>query len=394
MASSTHQAQPRILNEGSTVHALIWQHLGRKDIRLFPELAYDTANFALLCANAGLDHLLGEQAMAFGDQSVKGKFQVYFLVTDRQICGCLNERRFQIAYRDIQAVRAKPGILLAELKVQTGNLWHDIAMGDFYQGLAGFLQALAQTPPRFREPPPRPLCEPGHGDPSGAETALARLPYGEPRTEILLMYVGEMARRGIMPELVARDFTARIVLHYRNAVLGRGMSQGWMLSPLSAQDLSALFFWSFGAPLSMSDHPVRICDFALPTKSNLAGAAASTALGLASLAAFGIGWVSAPGKSPPKEFRLAVTDRPACACFRINGPRSELSLVYEGPNLLGKLLGMLLEHESALLLRRVVTGWSASTEELAAMPFEEAARRLQEVLGPIDPRVFTPPPVG
>jgi len=393
MVSNGQQAQPRILNEGSYVHSLIWQHLGRKGMRLFPDLAFDTANFALVCANTGLDHLLGEQALAFGDQSIKGKFQVYFLATDRQICGCLGERRFNIAYRDIQSVRAKPGIILTELKVQVRGLWFDIAMGDFYEGLAGLLQALAKTAPQFREPPPRPLCEPAHGDPSGAETALARLPYGEPRTEILLRYVREMAGRGAMPELVARDFTARIVLHYRNALLGRGMSQGWMLSPLSTQDLSALFFWSFGTPLSMTDHPVRVCDFHLPTKSDLGRAAVSTALGLASLAAFGIGWVSAPGKSPPREFRLAVTDRPACACFKINGPRSELSLVYDGPNLLGKLLGMLLEHESALLLRRVVTGWNASTEEIARMPFEEAARRLQDVLGPIDPGVFTPPPV-
>jgi hypothetical protein len=266
-------------------------------------------------------------------------------------------------------------------------------MGDFYEGLSGLMQALARTEPRFREPPPRPLCEPAPGDPSGAETALARLPCGDPRTEILLRYVREMAGRGAMPELVARDFTARIVLHYRNALLGRGMSQGWMLSPLSAQDLSALFFESFGAPLAMTDHPLRVCDFRLPTKSDLGAAAASTALGLASLAVFGAGWVSAPGKPPPGEFRLAVTDRPACACFRINGPRSELSLVYDGPNLLGRLLKMLLEHESALLLRRVVTGWSASTEELSRMPLEQAASRLQDVLGPIDPRVFTPPPV-
>jgi hypothetical protein len=205
---------------------------------------------------------------------------------------------------------------------------------------------------------------------------------------VLLRFVGESHRRGIMPDIIANDFVSRLVLHYRNASFGRGMVQGWLMSPLSAADISALVTWAFGSPMSVLQYPVFTVDVPLRARSDVDKAAASAAPGLASLAALGSCRTDVPGKTVDG-FRLAAWDAPSCGSFRLNGLRSEQALANNSPELLHAIAKTLLGGELELLLRRCVFGWTPQPEEIARPPIEEVARRLQPLVGHVDPALFT-----
>src|SRR4029078_6654868 len=68
-----------------------------------------------------------------------------------------------------------------------------------------------------------------------------------PQSATLLQTISNKLQRGLMAQQ-ARDLTARVVLLDRTILWGRGMRDGWWLSPLCAADLSQSFFRLFGQP--------------------------------------------------------------------------------------------------------------------------------------------------
>jgi hypothetical protein len=135
----------------------------------------------------------------------------------------------------------------------------------------------------------------------------------------------------------------------------------------------------FGSPLSVTEQPVRTIELAsqLKNRANVK-AAVSSAIGLASLAVLGVGWVSTAAPPIPR-FRMLVADTGPFASFRLQGPRGR-GLEHESPGLLHQIDVRLLELEDAVLMRRLARGWSEKTPELMAAPEESIRGRIVEIL--------------
>ena len=332
-----------ILNERHPVHTLVQQHLHRTSTTLHPNIERGHVRFALACAGVGLDHMAAEQAMVFCDESVRGKFGEYFLFTDRRVLGCFGETRYDVRYSQIRELKVETGILTRGVFVthQDGTKTA-LTFGSLLQPAGAFFTDVVKLAPDQREPPSRPPCAPSEADPTGAERALARLGVPDDRTALMLRFVRAAFGAGGMPLEIARDFVTRIVLHHRNVHFGRGMTQGRWISAVSMNDLSNLMVQLFGNPLSVSEQPVRTLELASSLKSNaVAKAAVSSAIGLASMAVLGVGWVST-ARSPIARFRIMVADTGPFASFRLQGPRGR-GLEHESPELAHKIDVRLLE---------------------------------------------------
>lgn len=369
-----------ILNERHAVHGLVQQHLHRTSTTIHPKIDASIIRFSIACAGVGLDHLAGEQAMAFCDESVRGRFGEYFLFTDRRLLGCFGETRYDVRYSQIRELKVESGIMTRGIFVTH----HDgtktaLTFGGLLQPAGAFFTDLTRLPADGREPPPRAPCVPGDADPSGARRALEQLGVVDDRTALMLRYVDAALAAGAMPVEIARDFVTRIVLHHRNVHFGRGMAQGRWISAVSMNDLSNLIVQLFGNPLSVSEQPVRTIELPSNLKSNaVAKAAVSSAIGLASMAVLGVGWVST-ARAPIARFKMMVADTGPFASFRLQGPRGT-GLERESPELLHRIDAKLLELEDDVLMRRLARGWSEKTPELLAVTDDQIRARIVEIL--------------
>src|SRR5262249_35138752 len=160
------------------------------------------------------------------------------------------------------------------------------------QAIASFLQALARVHPGYRVPPSRPLATPTPDDPTGGIAAQADLWSRDVRVLPLLGMAIEGHKKGWMPAELGADLVRRAMPFDRTLAYGGGSHEGWWTSPLGAPDLGYAFSRMLGEPYNVTQEGnARVLDFRMESRSG-AGAAASTAIGLASLAVFGVGWVS------------------------------------------------------------------------------------------------------
>jgi hypothetical protein len=200
----------------------------------------------------------------------------------------------------------------------------------------------------------------------------------------LLQLINKRHQRGLFELQTAADMTARVVLLDRTLRLGRGMCDGWWLSPLSTGDLVQRLFAMFGQPLAYTTQgEVHTFDFDLRTDAHRVGkAVASTAVGLAALGLLGVGWVSKPGSKPVSGLRVLVRDTPFSSSFAISGtndgslllPISDLA-----PNLLERVLSILSESELQLILGRCAYGWEDPSQQLVLRSIDEINQRLRDL---------------
>jgi len=173
-----------------------------------------------------------------------------------------------------------------------------------------------------------------------------------------------------------------VVLLDRTMLLGRGMREGWWLSPLSSADLSHTFLRMLGAPAAYwPQGTLRTFDFDLGNNRGVGKAVASTAVGLAALGLFGVGWVSKPGSRPVTHLRVSLRDTPSSSSFTVSGTNNGSwmqPLSYLAPNLLQQMLGILGGSEAQLMFGRCVYGWEEPPEQLAARSMDEINQKLRD----------------
>ena len=370
----------------SSVADLATRHLQHKSIALPPNLSLANVERAIAAGGVGLDHTIGERVFAFGDALDQLDLKVFFLLTDRRLAGrqhlvaltSARISRFQAKLSDIQQVKWKSTLMRKDLQIQAGVNWIDATISKFTEHLGKFLDDLVRIPPERREPPRQPLLIQSQGDASGLVSAMNRI--SDPHCVSLLQIINKKHQRGLFELQTAADMTARVVLLDRTLRSGRGMCEGWWLSPLSTADLVPRFFAMFGQPSAYSPQgALHAFDFDLVTDRGVGKAVASTAVGLAALGLLGVGWVSTPGSRPVTRLRVLMRDTPFSASFTIAGtnngslmqPLSDLA-----PNLLEKVLSILSESEAQLMLGRCVYGWEDPPSQLAARSLDEINQKL------------------
>lgn len=407
MQTTTSHANPPpalpapTLNEPHAVHVHAQRTLYKKSsltkdgMAVHPNLRLDDVRYALTKVGGGLDHTLGEQAMAFGDFSIdpdEHALAEYLLVTDRRFLGTvgwLSGAVCNARFREIEEVRFKKGMLSVELKVRCGQVWHDLSFGDVQEELRAFLRPIYEAPPERREPSLRPLCAPTESDPTGATSALSWMPVPDARAALLLGYVRDCARADRVPVAAAQDLVARISLAYRNRAFGRGQHEGRYMSPCSADDLSQILVQRHGAPLSHTEQPVRTLVLSSGMQSNTASAAASTAVGLAALAVTGVGWTQRARKTVP-DFACMLADTGSFTSYRLLQSGTNLGLHRKVPGWTDDLQHDLMRFEEAMLARRCVHGWNLPPLQLMQADDADLAARIREVVGDFDPAVLAP----
>lgn len=203
-----------------------------------------------------------------------------------------------------------------------------------------------------------------------------------------------------MHPAMGADLVQRIHLLHRTIAYGRGMAQGFRLSPLHGADFHFMLGTVFGDPIGtvssqQPPDPYRgtpgamhhTLDFALDRRPNVAGLA-TAAVGVALLAVVGVGWLSSP-KTRIQGVRVITTDLPTSTGFaplgvlkgRV-GPLADLA-----PEVLEKLLDALGDIEALFTFYRAVFGWELWPQQLFQSGAELPAR-VAQVLGPTDLSAF------
>jgi len=375
-----------LLNERHPIHDLIQAELRTKHVRMFPDLAGGGIRAALAAAGLGLDHTIGEQAFALADDSAREKYQVFTLVTDRRVCGrFLEQPRYDVRFAHLIGIDKRGG-LLPKLYAQLSDRVETIQAPMVTDPLLRFCSRLVTVPPLEREPPARPLCAPAPDDPSGARQAAAWLGVEDERTSDWLAVVERAHAEGAVPTESAADLVARIVLHHRNVHFGRGMASGRFMSPVSMNDLSNAMVTLFGNPVAHQEQPVRALDFDSRLRSQTGRAIASSAIGLASTALLGIGWVQT-ARRRGERLRLLVADTGSFASYRLQDTTGRGLEALE-PELLASIDVKLLEQEDAILQRRIVLGWGLDTNALLSVDAAAVAERFRSLRGEARPLVL------
>jgi hypothetical protein len=373
----------------SPVADLAARHLQHKSIALPPKLQFADVERAIAASGVGLDHTLGERAWAFGDASSEEDLKAFFLLTDRRLAGkqhiasltAVRKSRFHAGLADITQVKWMSKALRSDLQIQTGDRWIDATIIKFTEHLGRFLDDLLRIPPPYRLPPWQPLLTQSQEDPTGLVSALSRI--GHPHCAPLLQIINKKYQRGLLSLQPAADLTARVTLLDRSLLLGRGMREGWWLSPLSAADLSHRLLRMFGQPsASWAQDALRTFDFDLGATRGIGKAVASTAVGLAALGLLGVGWISTPGSRPLTHLRVSLVATPFSSSFTVLGANSEVGmqpLSDIAPKLLQKILSLLGESEAQLMFRRCVYGWEETPEQLDARSMDEINQKLYDL---------------
>lgn len=356
-----------------TVPALLQQHLQRRGIKLLPALSLELIQKAIASAGVGLDHTIGEHVLAIGDYSMHHDLTIFFMVTDRRVAGRRGRIFFHAPLAEIVNVVDRTNLVTANLKIHlaSGQV-ADATVGSLSRPLGVFLSAVAQLHPSQRTPEPQPLPTPTAEELASVEWFNANRSNLNAVCEQMLWVVAARLRHGQIPFGDAGSFVRRIYLHNRATAFGRGMLNGWWLSPLTVFDLGQLLRWLLGEPVaSYQQENMYTFDF-LVGSSNTGRAVASSALGLAAAGLFGVGWVSMPGKSV-KHIRVTISSGTSLTYAAIQGTNASnfeaLSAVH--PVALEKLLEALTSAEQSLLYRRALYGWQESPEVLMNKSEEE-----------------------
>ncbi|MFS8065489.1 MAG: hypothetical protein ACMG6S_03865 [Byssovorax sp.] len=371
------------------------------EVHLAPDLPRKKVRSAAATFSDWLDHANGEQPIAYLDETTFGKGNEGLLLTDRRLLAYTDEKHVMIPYGAITHVSSARSLLGRKLRIDAAQHSAEISLiacAAAVEPLALFLQGLLQLPPNQRWAPS--VAPATAQDPSGAFGLLQALDAPDARIPIMLRYVGEMTRQGAMPPAMAADFVTRIHLLHRTMAHGRGMAQGWRVSPLQGADFHFMLSTVFGDPLIVSSSqqpsgPYRgtpgaihhTLDFALGRRPNVAGVATAV-VGLALLAVVGVGWLSTP-KSTLQTVRVVTTDLPASTGFAplgVQGGRTE-PLADLAPQIVDQILDALDNIEALITFYRIVFGWGLWPQQLLQWGAELPAR-VAQVLGPTDLSAF------
>lgn len=365
----------------SPIEMLASRHLQHKSVALWPRLQPDDVARAIAASGAGLDHIMGERALAFGNASDKESLEVFFLLTDRRLAGRqhiaaisgVRKSRFHVRLTDVAQVKWTSSFWRSELNLQVADKWIDATIIKFTPQLGKLFDDLVRIPPEYRGPAPQPLLIQSTEDPTGVNAAMSRVSH--PECASLLNIIRAQHQSGFFAQQPAADLTARVVLLDRSLTLGRGMSEGWWLSPLAATDLAPAFFRILGEPsASWPQSSLLTFDFDLKANRGVGKAVASTAIGLAALGLLGVGWVRMPGGPPLTHLRVSLCSTPFSSGFTILGVTSETGmqpLSDNAPKVLEKIFSLLSQIESEFLLRRCLYGWDEPIEQLAERSRDE-----------------------
>ncbi len=379
-----------LLNQRHGVHQLVQDELHRTKTVMHPNIEMKDIRAAIAVSGVGLDHFSGEQVMVLGLGGGEHRFHVFGLVTDRRVFGASGSERFEARFSEIVGVRVADTIFDRKIYLQTQQGEVQVPVGPFQQPLAAFLNRLITAPPAHREPAPTPLATPTESDPTGARSAQRSLGIADARTTMLLSAIEGGHQRGEIPLEVAQDFVLRVMLLHRNIHYGRGMVGGRWISALGADDLSNALVQLFGNPLSHTEHPVRTLELPSNLKSGVGKAAVSSAIGLASAAILGVGWVSTARSRIPW-FRFMVADTGSFSSFRVQAPNGR-GLHQCEPGLLMQLDGKLLGLEDEILARRIAFGWNEKTPALLGVDPNAVAARLTSLAAAAAPARSVPAP--
>jgi hypothetical protein len=377
--------------DNSVVASLAARHLQHNLIALPPNLQLSHVERAIAASGVGLDHTIGERAWAFGDSVGQEDLKAFFLLTDRRLTGrqhimsvtSTRRSQFHAELTDIVQVKWMSKTLRSDLQIQTRDKWIDATIIKFTPQLGRFLDDLLRVPPEHRVPPPQPLLSQSPDDPAGLASAMGRISH--PQRAALLQIINRKVQGGLA-EQQAADLAARVVLLDRALLWGRGMREGWWLSPLCAADLSQSFLRIFGQPSGYwPQGSLSTFDFDLRADRGVGKAVTSTVVGLAALGLFGVGWVSTPGSKPVTHLRITMCDTPYSSSFSILGSNdgSRMQPLPDlAPNLLQRILTILSENEVQLMFGRCVYGWEEPPETLAARSIEEIDQKFRAIDSP------------
>lgn len=358
----------------------------------------------------GAAHHLGERVLAAIDydfpDTARARAQgshATLLFTDRRVFGSIkssniNETTLDLSLAAVTSVAEEGGLLnnAAVAGTPQGNvrfpLWGKV--------IAPYLRAVATLPPEHRTLGPWAIA-PGPGDPIGAHAATSLLMSGHPVVMAMPRLAFEAGRRGLLSEEVARRVLERAVILDRTVTSGRGMHQGQWLSTLPRPMLAGLMGALLGAPLaSGGDATWEVHDFGVTPGGRSAGtAAASSAIGLASAAIFGVGWVSRPGGGLGfSVLRATIVDFPCGAGMQLAAVQGQAA--FRVPFAASGLLDAIFTTLTRIELRELLAELSMKDvppQQLAAVPRQAlesavAALGVPLDLGPLYPTALTSTP--
>ena len=297
------------------------------------------------------------------------------LLSDRRVYGSLSASNIKDTVVDL------PLAHLVQVTEDRGLLNHAavafLANGEvrfpmFGKQIAQHLQSVLSLPPQQRTLGPLNLA-PAHGDPVGAHAAAAALVSANPLTRALPSLVYEAGRQGKLAEAQARAILERVVILDRSLVAGRGMHQGNWLSSLPRPALSALLMGMLGQPLqSNGDASWERHDFSVaPGGRSPGAAAAASALGLASAAILGVGFIARSGGGLGFSIlRATLVDFPCGSGVSFAAAQGQhvFKLPFAASGLLQTMFQTITRIELRRVLAEVVLAGQLPPERLASVP--------------------------
>jgi hypothetical protein len=339
----------------------------------------------------------GEQPLAvIEDTSVeaRAKAQGYgcaMVVTDRRTYGRghysnVSEMVFDVFFQNVVSFNADIGLLTGAIYVQLSNAQFKTAIPVMLHQLKALLQGVVTLPPEYRTMGPCTFA-PSAGDDFGARAASQHA-SGEPRALAIFQLADAAARAGRLDAAACTSLLERTIVFDRHAAYGRGAHYGQWLSLLPRAVLREALTALLGAPSwGSSDERGDVIDFPLASRGS--GAGLSTALGLASLAVLGVGWIARPGQAPPAFLRFTIVDAPCGSMFQVGSgnPHGVVGrMPLSGARIFAAIHDALVRLEARQLLADAVMSDVPMHERLAQS--EAAIAQRARETAQIDLRVF------
>ena len=333
----------------------------------------------------------GEVVLAALDYEFPGRGRAQgahatLLLSDRRVYGSMSASNItntvvNLPLAQVMQVTEDRGLLNHAAVAFTPN--GEVRFPMFGKQIAQHLQNVATLPPEYRSVGPLNLA-PAPGDPVGAHAAAASLASANPLTRALPPLVYEAGRQGKLAEAEARAILQRAVILDRSLVMGRGMHQGNWLTTLPRPALSALLVAMLGQPLQSNGEATwERHDFAVAPGGRSAGAAvAASAVGLASAAIFGVGFIARSGGGLGfSVLRATVVDFPCGSGVNFTAAQGQqlVKLPFAATALLQPMFQTITRIELRRILAEVVLAGQVPPERLASVacqPLEAAVAAL------------------
>lgn len=242
-------------------------------------------------------------------QRARGSFGA-FVVSDRRLYGRLNftdcpDRVVDVWHSQVMNSTLKSGLMGDKTFLQT--MQGQVEVPILGKSIHAFYMQTLRIPPQHRTMGP---------DAFDGGRAVAAQSLGDPRTSILCQLIDAGVQDGRIKPEQARALFERTLIFDRHTALSRGMHQTQWLSVLPRQVLREVLFSLFGPRFNGGvTQTSEMHDFTLNAgRSSSSNAALSTAIGVASLAVLGVGWISRSGEAPPRLLRFHIGDAP-CGCM-------------------------------------------------------------------------------